>query len=365
MPRVRTWMPSWLIAPLLVACSEPAGPRFVDGDASVAADTPAAACTASTQCDDGVACTRDICVVGGVCEHVPDGPMCMPAMRCTRAADCNDNVACTRDTCLVDGTCGHTVQNDMCPAGQTCDTTRGCSSGATPGMCRTEADCRDAFDCTVDTCGADGRCASIAQNARCSAGQVCRVGMGCISERSCSADTDCDDRMRCNGAERCVEFGCVAGTAVNCDDMDPCTTDTCAESGASMCAHAMVASCMGGGNPRSGVYSLNPGVMYTCDSLLGTRVVEINMSAVQITVTATGITVTGAPATMTGGPVMSGMFSASGTIAGTCAEVYTLTGRFTDDRHFSGTFGTMYTGLDCFFTNCVTNMFPVMGTLAL
>ncbi len=186
--------------------------------------------------------------------------------------------------------------------------------------------------------------------------------MGCISERTCSSDADCNDMRRCNGVERCVEFGCVAGTAASCDDMDACTVDTCNESG-TMCSHAMNPSCMGSGSPRSGRYSLSPGVMDHCESILGDTVVQIDLSFVQITVTTSGITVVGGPTMMTGGPVAGGMFSASGTVAGDCAEIYGLSGRFTDATHFTGTFTTMYRGPTCGLTNCMARSFSVMGSL--
>jgi hypothetical protein len=357
---------SLLAVALLIACSDSAAPRFVDGDASSTPDATAMSCTSNAQCDDRVACTRDICVVGGMCEHVPDSPSCVVTPRCARVADCNDNVPCTRDSCLVDGTCSHTAQNDMCPAGQTCDTTRGCSTGMMTGTCRTEADCRDTFDCTIDSCGADGRCSYTAQNARCTTGQVCRIGMGCITERTCSSDADCNDMRRCNGVERCVEFGCVAGMAANCDDSDACTVDTCSETG-TMCAHMRNPSCMGSGSPRSGQYTLSPGLAYHCEALppLRKEVVRFDLSFVQITVTPSGITVLGGPAMMTGGPVSGGMFSASGSVAGDCVETYTLAGRFTDATHFTGTFSMMFAGFSCGITNCMNGSFPVSGTLAM
>lgn len=347
----------------LGACGGSDPPRFVI-DASTSPDATGGSCTSNAQCDDNVACTRDICVVGGTCEHLADSASCVVPMRCTSTAQCDDRVACTRDACLVDGTCSHTPQNDMCSAGQTCDLTRGCSGGST-GTCRADADCRDAYDCTIDACGTDGRCVYTAQNARCVMGQVCRVGMGCIREQACSMDAQCDDNMRCNGAERCVEFGCVAGTPVDCADTDACTNDACVETGAMMCTHTMNPTCMGGAAPRSGIYTLNPGVMYTCASILGKVVVNINMTSIQVTVTPTGITVTGAPATMMGGPVTGGMFSASGSIAGDCVETYSLMGRFASDRMFTGTFTTQYLGLGCGLTNCMARSFPVTGTLAL
>lgn len=364
----RTTVFTWALLALCGAlgCSDERPRLFTDGDAA-APDAAGGACTSNAQCDDGVACTQDLCLVGGVCSHMPTSASCMVPTRCTRTADCDDRVACTRDTCLVDGTCGHTPQNDMCAAGQTCDLTRGCSGGmTTPGTCRADADCRDAYDCTVDSCGADGRCVYTAQNSRCSTGQVCRVGMGCLMERACSRDADCDDGMRCNGAERCAELACIAGAPANCDDSDACTMDACVESGAMMCTHAMNPTCMGGAAPRSGLYTLNPRLMYSCNSVLGTQVLNINMQAVQVTVTATGIVVTGAPASMlTGGPITGGMFSATGSVSGDCVETYTLSGRFTSDRMFTGMFQMTFAGPGCFLTNCMSQSFPVSGTLAI
>ncbi len=360
-----------LCGALALGCSEAPTTRFTDGDASVTPDASGMRCTSNAQCDDRVACTRDVCVVGGVCEHIPDGPMCVVTPRCMRAADCDDRIACTRDTCLVDGTCGHTAQNEMCPTGQTCDTARGCAGGMVmPGTCRVDADCRDTFDCTTETCGADGRCAYAAQNSRCAMGQVCRVGMGCLTERACSSNADCDDGRRCNGVERCAELACIAGTAPSCDDMNACTEDACVDTGATMCTHTMNPTCMGGAAPRSGVYSLNPRVVYTCDVRLGDivlmRALEINMSMIQVSLTATGIVVTGAPASMlTGGPITSGMFSATGSVAGDCVETYTLSGRFTSDRAFTGTFSMMFAGPGCALTDCRNGSFPVSGVLAI
>ena len=51
----------------------------------------------------------------------------------------------------------------------------------------------------------------------------------------CSSDGDCDDANVCNGSETCVAHACVPGTPLDCDDHDPCTTDTCDASGG--CTH--------------------------------------------------------------------------------------------------------------------------------
>ena len=46
----------------------------------------------------------------------------------------------------------------------------------------------------------------------------------------CESDEDCSDDLACNGAERCVEGTCEAGTRVTCnDDGISCTVEACVE----------------------------------------------------------------------------------------------------------------------------------------
>ena len=46
---------------------------------------------------------------------------------------------------------------------------------------------------------------------------------------ACTTDADCDDGLYCNGLENCEDCICLAGTAVDCDDANPCTQDVCDE----------------------------------------------------------------------------------------------------------------------------------------
>ena len=48
------------------------------------------------------------------------------------------------------------------------------------------------------------------------------------------------------------------------------------------------------------------------------------------------------------------------TLYGGCNETYSLTGAFTDDNHWTGTFTAAYTGGGCY--NCVTQTWPVTGS---
>jgi hypothetical protein len=60
------------------------------------------------------------------------------------------------------------------------------------------------------------------------------AGIPLAQAQECWSDPDCDDGQVCNGLEWCDLGGgppgwCQPGTAVVCDDSDPCTTDQCVE----------------------------------------------------------------------------------------------------------------------------------------
>lgn len=348
-----------------------------DAGRALAADAGAdGGCRGAADCDDGVACTRDLCTVGGLCESVADSSQCPGGMTCaagrgcapagaascTSTAQCDDRVDCTRDACLVEGLCRSVAQDERCPAGERCDAARGCTAGGvTPTTCRAAADCDDREACTDDVCGVDGRCTRVPQNARCGAGRRCIAGMGCVAERACTGDADCDDGMRCNGRERCSELACVAGATVACDDGVACTVDRCAEGSGEMCTHAMDPSCAGA-TVRSGFYDLDAAVAYGC-AAFGTPVVMFSFRALQFVVTGVTMTVNGGPVSMTGSaPDAAGRFRVSGTMAGDCNETYTLEGTFTMSTRFTGAFATSFAGFSCGLTDCAARAWPVVGT---
>ncbi|MEZ4391067.1 MAG: hypothetical protein R3A48_08230 [Polyangiales bacterium] len=375
--RHRSSVPVALALFAMLGCSDSGTRSFGAADAATAS-----ACTSNAQCDDRIPCTRDVCVVGGVCEHLADNSMCAApqvctvgvgcaapgARRCARAADCDDNVACTRDSCLVDGTCRNSPQDDQCPSGQRCLET-GCGAGGTSGRCAAPADCDDRLDCTEDTCNASGQCIHVAQNARCGAGRVCRAGMGCVAERSCSSDQDCDDGLRCNGVERCSELACSAGTPIACDDGVACTIDACVEGDAGMCTHTMDPTCMSMSVP-SGIYAIAPPVRYMCSSLLGTPVINLNISNLQFSYVGGMLSVNGVPCMegMRGASPVGQSFSVSCRNPGSCHEDYRLEGNFIDGRRFNGTLTLTFVDalppLGCSAApECTNQRWVVSGTL--
>jgi hypothetical protein len=70
--------------------------------------------------------------------------------------------------------------------------------------------------------------ATVAQRPRLSITYVAPSG-------SCVTNADCTDNNACNGVETCVTGSCLPGTALNCDDANVCTDDSC--NSATGCVH--------------------------------------------------------------------------------------------------------------------------------
>jgi hypothetical protein len=226
-------------------------------------------------CDDGLACTVDVCSpASDSCVSTPDHGACSDGLYCNGeevcnpvtgcgpgvAPGCDDGIACTIDGCdEATDSCLHAPNDAVCSDGQycngveVCDPINGCQSGP-PVLCD------DAVLCTVDACNeATDSCTNAPSDALCGDGQfcngveVCHPALGCqggtppncndsiaCTTDACNEDKDlcvnapvsstCSDGLYCNGEEVCiVGVGCQGGTAPNCNDGIPCTTDACNE----------------------------------------------------------------------------------------------------------------------------------------
>ncbi|MBI5499389.1 MAG: hypothetical protein HY907_04040 [Deltaproteobacteria bacterium] len=108
-------------------------------DVATEADAEAeAGCTSSSQCDDGIACTQDVCRAGGACGHTALDALCAAGERCVEA------VGCTSSDCTGDEQCSDGVfcnGDEMCIAGDCFDDPAG-------------RVCDDGNVCTADSCDA-------------------------------------------------------------------------------------------------------------------------------------------------------------------------------------------------------------------
>ena len=184
-----------------------------DGNACTVADhCEAGSCVGEPViCDDKNPCTENICTENGGCMFPPvagdcdDGDPCTLGDHCAGGACAGEAVACD---CQSDGDCLALEDGDLCNGTLVCDTS------ALPYLCRvevgTEVDCPPPSGvnapCLVSLCDAlTGTCNLVPAN----------DGALCSDADACTYGESCDDGV------------CEGGIAVNCNDGNPCTDESC------------------------------------------------------------------------------------------------------------------------------------------
>lgn len=174
-----------------------------------------AACRAPSDCaaasceESGAACvfSAEACTGGLVCS-IDRGCVTEPA--CDRDGDprCDDGRACTDDVC-VGGRCAHLPIDARCPNNGACGV----------GVCLGDA--------ISDPSG----CAAKPDAARCKQGEGCGVDLLCAPlKTACTSDRDCANGNLCDGVERCVGGACVHGDRTTCA-AGPCQHAACSATG--------------------------------------------------------------------------------------------------------------------------------------
>ena len=229
-------------------------------------------------CDDGNPCTADLCGQGG-CFHQAIGGPCTPLNKCLQPfcrlgscggfpeivcndgnactfdacnqsigcvftpISCNDGLDCTVDTCAPQSGCVHT---------HTCDDGNACTADSCTqsGCVHPPVSCDDRNVCTLDTCNPSLGCVSTPF--ACDDGNACTVD-SCSPGAGCDhTSTSCDDGIACTLDSCDPMTGCAH--APNCDDGNPCTTDVCDASG---CTHLPIP-----GTPLSIQVGLTPSLLF-------------------------------------------------------------------------------------------------------
>ena len=217
------------------------------------------ACQGDADCGEGYRCTKAASVDGDA------------AMRCVRVADAGapqdsfGTCACSAGaiaakastTCYAEAFSGG-VRLGLCQGTRACgaDGLSACSAKVPQAeACNSldddcdglvdEGTCDDGNPCTTDSCGGDAGCTNEATTAPCDAdGTVCTAGDAC-SEGKCvkGAALDCDDGNPCTVDSCHAVLGCrnIAADGKACDDGNACSTGEACLAGA--CAGAKAKDC--------------------------------------------------------------------------------------------------------------------------
>ncbi len=201
-------------------------------------------CDSDIECDDGDACTADICHKDGTCTHkaATDGAGCDDGNACTlsdkcldgvctggSAKDCSDGNDCTYDACQIASGCTHTNDDGAaCNDADPCTLKDKCSGGSCSGA---------PVNCGADDC----------TTAKCWPNDVAGGAAYKCTTASKIKGLKCDDKNACTTGTLCDGFGlCVGGTLAECEDKNACTADSC--EALAGCTHDLLTDACSDGN---------------------------------------------------------------------------------------------------------------------
>ena len=209
-------------------------------------------CLGNKDCSPGTSCVGNVCGAGWPADASADSPVQTGApcklnsdctaplicsvgsceLECKTAVDCPPGKQCIGNRCLFEAPVGAPPGY-----GQACALTSQCPGGlyCISGACVFE--CVNNLDCNVNA----GYCC--AQNSCLKGGALCNADAGpgdggpppdASTGKTCGGDLECQDNSLCNGIEQCVKGYCYLGEPP-CDDLNPCTADSCSETAG--CTH--------------------------------------------------------------------------------------------------------------------------------
>ena len=226
----------------VVECPAPEG---LDAPCQAAAcDAVTAACSLVPDfdgfaCDDG-----DACSMGDKCESGTCGG--------GASTNCADDNPCTDDTCDAVTGCIHLPNEAPCNDGDACTTVDSCADAQCTGTVPLK--CDDGNVCTADFCDQLVGCKQEPQDGLCDDGNLCTLedycanavcvggaALDCDDENGCTDDScdlaagcvntaneaPCDDGDVCTTGDICGGGQCLSGNLSPCDDGNVCTTDSC------------------------------------------------------------------------------------------------------------------------------------------
>ena len=246
-------------------------------------------CGVDEDCDDGNDCTAGVCGSDGVCTFTfaelgaecDDHNLCTEGDRCDKGGVCvgeqnlicNDDNPCTSDACDPIAGCVFPSKDNgtPCEDGSMCSLADSCLDGVC--VAGDYVTCFDSKpnDCFAPACdGTSGECTKIEQlpgGHPCKDGNPCTDGDSCDSGGACQPGpphecnpqdpckkawcneaakegtnpcilewkvegVGCDDGDSCTDADKCLQAGdgstlVCTGSVIDCNDNDPCTTDSC------------------------------------------------------------------------------------------------------------------------------------------
>ncbi|HAN30318.1 MAG TPA: hypothetical protein DCQ06_01850, partial [Myxococcales bacterium] len=168
-------------------------------------------------CDDSEPCTKEICDPKAAGKGPTAGCQNLPqAGSCDDGNPCTNGDACSAGTCKAGANICACTANSDCKSkddGNLCNGSLYCDKAKAPYFCK--IDPKTVVSCDTSK---DSTCAST----------ICNSKLGACENKQATLGKACDaDGSVCTAGDACKKGTCVAGPAVSCDDKNPCTTDSC------------------------------------------------------------------------------------------------------------------------------------------
>ena len=264
-------------------CDGAGGCQFANNAADCDDEDP---CSVADQCSDGECTGYQVpcdCQADADCAALEDGDICNGTLHCDLddwpykcsvdpdtvvtcpTPDEGPDQLCLQAACEPDtGLCSLAPNHAgySCDDGDACTVGDKCEEGAClPGV---ELICADSSPCTDDSCDpVAGGCVFVENDGACDDDNACTLGdhceggfcvvdgaLDCNDGNPCTADScsledgcvhtnqagACDDGNPCTINDACLAGACVAGPEVDCNDGNPCTDDSCGDQG--LCIHS-------------------------------------------------------------------------------------------------------------------------------
>ena len=215
-----------------------AGTVCTSGQCQIVGGCDNAMCNGHGQCNAaGNACVCQTGYAGAFCDACTGGlvgyPTCVPP--CADVTQCDDASACTLDVCSPAAGCLHIAvscdDGNQCTA-DLCNAASGCSDlPAAATVCEDDDACTGTGSCNAGTC-VGGAALNCDDGNACSL-DTCDAKAGCVHSNT---DAPCEDGDACSLVSVCINLACTSLGGVNCDDGNPCTQDLCASQTA-VCSH--------------------------------------------------------------------------------------------------------------------------------
>jgi len=221
-----------------------------------------AACPADLKSTAECRAAADVCDVAEICDGVADScpadafePATTECRTSAGACDLAELCTGTGAACPADlkSTAECRAAADVCDVAEICDgVADSCPADAfepATTECRTSAGACDLAELCTGTgpaCPADLKSTAECRVAagQCDVAEICDgVGDACPSDEFEPDGTLCDDGDVCSDGDECLAGACDPGAALDCDDLNDCTSEGCAALGG--CFHDPIPSCTG------------------------------------------------------------------------------------------------------------------------